>query len=167
MNEMEVMLNQYCEYHPNVETSLRCKRCEKNICSKCAIPTPTGYLCKDCEKTQQKKFDTANSMDYIIAGAVSLILSTIGSLIIPFLGFFVVILAPMMGVIISEVVRYSIKNRRSNQLYALVVIAIAVGAFPWLFFSFLTGNWLSIVFQALYLVFTTSTAYQRLKGIRI
>ena len=35
----------YCANHPGVETSLRCNKCGKPICAKCAVRTPTGYRC--------------------------------------------------------------------------------------------------------------------------
>ena len=35
----------YCANHPTVETTLRCNKCGKPICAKCAIRTPTGYRC--------------------------------------------------------------------------------------------------------------------------
>ena len=38
----------YCSYHPNVETGLRCNKCGKPICVKCARRTPVGYRCPDC-----------------------------------------------------------------------------------------------------------------------
>ena len=37
-----------CTFHPNVETQLRCNRCNKPICIKCAKHTPTGYRCPEC-----------------------------------------------------------------------------------------------------------------------
>ncbi len=38
----------YCYRHPQVETSLRCNRCNKPICPKCAQRTPVGFRCPDC-----------------------------------------------------------------------------------------------------------------------
>ena len=49
----------YCANHPGVETSLRCNKCGKPICAKCAIRTPTGYRCKECVRGQQRIFETA------------------------------------------------------------------------------------------------------------
>ena len=53
----EALPKMYCANHPTVETTLRCNRCEKPICAKCAVLTPTGYRCKECIKEQQKIFD--------------------------------------------------------------------------------------------------------------
>lgn len=37
-----------CSYHPNDMTGLRCNRCGKPICPKCAVRTPVGLRCPDC-----------------------------------------------------------------------------------------------------------------------
>ncbi len=37
-----------CYRHPQVETGLRCNRCNRPICPRCARQTPVGYRCPDC-----------------------------------------------------------------------------------------------------------------------
>lgn len=37
-----------CSYHPSVMTGLRCSRCGKPICPRCAVRTPVGMRCPDC-----------------------------------------------------------------------------------------------------------------------
>ncbi|HEV2127348.1 MAG TPA: B-box zinc finger protein [Thermomicrobiales bacterium] len=37
-----------CSYHPDVMTGLRCSRCGKPICPRCAVRTPVGLRCPDC-----------------------------------------------------------------------------------------------------------------------
>src|SRR4030067_155429 len=92
----------YCVNHPDVETTLRCNRCEKPICAKCAILTPTGYRCKDCVRNQQKSFETAEWYDYLMTFVVEISLSYVGSGLFRFLGFFTLFVAPIAGVIKSE-----------------------------------------------------------------
>lgn len=41
----------FCYRHPKVETVLRCGRCERPICTKCAILGPAGPRCPECAKT--------------------------------------------------------------------------------------------------------------------
>lgn len=38
----------HCYRHPEVETGLRCNRCGKPICPKCAQRSPVGFRCPDC-----------------------------------------------------------------------------------------------------------------------
>ena len=56
-----------CYNHPQRETMLRCNRCERPICSECAVLTPTGYRCKECIRGQQKTFDTSRPLDLPLA----------------------------------------------------------------------------------------------------
>lgn len=163
----------YCANHPNVETYLRCNLCEKPICPKCAVSTPTGYRCKECVRGQQKTFNTAVWYDYLTSGIAAVVLSFIGSQFIPQLWFFTLILSPMAGVIIAEVCRTLIRKRRSKSLYQTIAAATALGAAPYFLMSLLTlvsGNLngiFSFALHALYLFLVTSTVYYRLSGINL
>ena len=102
----------YCANHPDTETTLRCNRCEKPICSKCAVLTPTGYRCKECVRGQQKLFETAQWYDYPIVIVVVGLLSFLGSLLVTFIGFFTILLAPAAGFVIAEAARLVPQRRR-------------------------------------------------------
>lgn len=164
----------YCENHPHVETSLRCNRCEKPICTKCAVLTPTGYRCTECVQIQQKNFDTAIWTDYILAIGIAFILTLIGSLIASRIGFFTIFLAPIAGIIIGEAIRFAVRRRRSKRLFQATAAATALGGIlPVLSVLAFTG--LSVGFSSLfyfiwpivYTVLVTSTVYYRLAGIRL
>jgi MFS family permease len=170
----------FCYNHPQVETGLRCKNCDKPICAKCAVLTPTGYRCQSCVRKQQKLFDTAHWYDYPLVFAVVLILSFLGSVITSFiatsfLGFFTIILAPAAGGVIAEIVRRLINRRRSKRLFQLAAIAAALGSIPLLLISGLrllggiNSLWalLPLVWQALYTFMVTSTVLYRLRGIKL
>ena len=167
----------YCANHPGVETSLRCNRCEKPICPKCAIATPTGYRCKECVRGQQKSFDTALWQDYFISPLIAGGLAFLGSLVIPLLGFFTIIVSPIGGVIIAEVVRAITKKRRSKRLFQVVAIMVVVGCLPTLLFDLVTslafisqtglGSLWSILWKGVYMFIIASTVYYRLSGIQI
>src|SRR5919106_6024932 len=38
----------YCYGHPDVPTRLRCSRCDRPICGRCAIPASVGQHCPEC-----------------------------------------------------------------------------------------------------------------------
>jgi len=42
----------FCFRHPKVATNLSCGRCERPICTKCAVIGPNGIRCREC--AQQK-----------------------------------------------------------------------------------------------------------------
>jgi hypothetical protein len=157
----------FCANHPTVPTSLRCNRCEKPICSKCAVLTPTGYRCKECVRGQQKVFETAQSTDFIIIFLVITVMSFLGSLIAYRLGFFTIFLAPVYGGIIAEAARAAIHRRRSKNLFILAAVASVLGGLPMLLILLPTLSLFAIIWEVVYLVLVTSTLYYRLAGIRI
>ncbi len=167
----------YCANHPQTETTLRCNRCEKPICTKCAISTPTGYRCIECVRGQQRTFNTARWYDYVLGFAVAAVLSFIGSRFATMIGFFTILLAPFAGVIIAEASRFVIQKRRSKRLYQTVAGGAAIGSLPVLLTAFLSiiillpqggfGLLLSVLWPAIYSFTVTSTVYYRLSGIQI
>ena len=164
-----------CANHPDVETRLRCKKCEKPICPKCAVHTPTGYQCRECIRSRQKIFETSLPQDYVIGFITAVILSALGSFlisllgsIIPFFGIFIAfIAAPSIGVGIAEAVRAVTGRRRSPNLYRLIFAGIILGALPMAVLALLSLNIFGIIFQAIYFFISAPTAYYRISGIRI
>jgi hypothetical protein len=169
----------FCYIHPDRETLLRCNNCERPICIKCAVLTPTGYRCKECVRGQQKIFETAGTGDFILAPIVAGGLSLLGSFIVPLLGFFTIFLAPLAGTAIAEVSTRIIGRRRSKNLFYMIAGAVAVGALPLVFialFSLFAGlrfggfnfyGLLPVIYRVVYLVMCTGSAYFRLTGVRL
>ncbi len=163
----EALPKMYCANHPNVETSLRCNRCEKPICAKCAVLTPTGYRCKECIKEQRKIFVTAKWYDYPLIFIVVGVLAFIGSLISERIGFFTILLAPAAGAAIAEAARLVTGKRRSREMFILAAIAALVGCLP-VGLAFIEHFiLLGFLYQAIYAVLMISTMFYRLSGIRI
>lgn len=169
----------FCANHPETETSLRCSRCNKPICAKCAVLTPTGYKCKECVRGQQKAFETAQWIDYPIAILVAAVLSYVGSLS-GSLGFFTIFIAPIAGGLIAEAVRLLTRKHRSKNLFLLTAAAVAIGSLPRILaylagFAFSVagagqggfGYLLPLVWQAVFTFLATSTVYARLAGIQM
>jgi predicted RNA-binding Zn-ribbon protein involved in translation (DUF1610 family) len=171
----------FCANHPDRETSLRCNRCGKYICVKCARRMATGYRCPECVNQQQQTFETAAWYDHLIAGVIAAVLTFLGGLIVPRLGWFVIFLAPMAGGIIAEVIFRVLKGRRSKYLpWAAVGGVVLSGAvlcvLPVLIFVFSLlnpqGGWslttlISLGWTVGYIALCASTLYYRLRGIRI
>lgn len=165
---------QYCVNHPQRETLLRCNRCERPICTECAVLTPTGYRCKDCVRGQQKIFNTAQWFDYPIAAVVGGGLALAGSLLVSFIGFFTLFIAPIVGMLAAEAIRWATRRRRSYWLWRTALIATAVGAVLLPLIS-LTGGLLrgggfslwGLIWGGAYALLCTSSMYYRLTGIQI
>ncbi len=176
----------YCYIHPNRPTTLRCNRCERPICAEDAVLTPTGYRCKNCVREQQKKFDTAQWFDYIVAFMVAAIGSGITSILVFFAsqffyGILILFLAPGAGVVIGNLVLRFIKNRRSRTLFLTAAIGIVAGAVPALLIfaipillDLISGNLgvglgtiLPAIWEVVYLFMAVPAAYTRISGISI
>jgi hypothetical protein len=170
----------FCYVHPDRETLLRCNNCERPICTQCAVLTPTGYRCKECIRSQQKKFETAQNSDLVIAPILTAIIAMIGSFFSRYLGFFTLFLAPFIGLVIVGVSRWVTQKRRSVLLIRLITGAALLGSSPLLIMSiwrllsvFQAGAGLSLVgllpliWQAAYTFLVVSSVYYRLAGIRI
>jgi hypothetical protein len=171
MTEMTV---QYCYNHPSRETTLRCKRCERYICTSCAVGTPTGYICKDCMRERQKTFETAVWHDFVlgfiaaglISGAASFLVTLIGG--IGFFGWLLVFLgSSAAGGIIAEAVRAITRKRRSRPLFMTVAAGVVFGALPMLLLQLLSGNVFGLIFQAIYLFIAVPVVFARLSGIQL
>ncbi len=167
----------YCANHPNIETTLRCNRCNKPICARCAVLTPTGYKCKECVRGQQKAFETAEWIDYPVAFAIAGVLAFLGSLIASRLGFLIIFLAPIAGGIIAEILRAVTRRHRSKRLYQIAALGALCGCLPYLLIPLLaslafggTANisfFLPLIWQGLYTFLLISSLYYRLVGIRM
>jgi hypothetical protein len=164
-----------CANHPARDTLLRCNRCEKPICTECAVLTPTGYRCKECVRSQQKVFDTAQPKDFVLGILTAGLLSFLGSLLASLVGFFVIFIAPAAGFVIAEAVRRVTQRRRGRLLFRLIAGAVAIGALintiPLLLVTLMgfgnIGSMLGLLWPGIYAFIVTSTVYYRLSGIRI
>jgi hypothetical protein len=164
----------YCANHPGVETSLRCNKCGKPICARCAVRTPTGYRCKECVRGQMKLFDTAIWTDYVLgfvtAGILGFLASLLASLIsgLSFIGWILIIIgAPSAGMIIAEGVRLVTRKHRSRALFITVAAAVVLGALPVVIFHLIFFNLFGIIFQGIFLFIATPVVYTRLSGIQL
>jgi hypothetical protein len=168
-----------CYKHPNRETMLRCNKCDRPICSECAVLTPTGYRCKECVRGQQRVFNTAQPLDYILAVVAGAGLSYLGSYLVAFIGFFTIFAAPLAGVVIVEAIKKLTGNRRSRPLFIAASLAAIAGSLP-LLIARLLPLWLGlqsggfslygllpIIWQAAYTILAAGSVYYRLTGIKI
>jgi len=164
----------FCANHPNTPATLRCNQCEKPICLRCAVHTPTGYRCRECVRAQQKIFNTSLPLDYLLAVLVCLPGALAGSFavgLVSFIGFFGVILVPALataaGATLAEITRRLTGKRRSKALFQTALLAFGLGALPGLALRAISGDIWGAAFQGLYLFFAASSLYYRLSGIQL
>lgn len=160
-----------CYRHPQVETGLRCNRCNKPICPKCAHRTPVGFRCPDCIREQEDKYYSGNASDYVIAAVVAFPLSLIAAALFTFvlggLGFWVIFIgffvAPAVAGFIAEVVRWAVKRRRSRYLGRIVAACLILGTAPFLLLILFSGAFYGLIGPAIFLFLGTTTVLARLR----
>ena len=116
-----------CYRHPQRETALRCITCDRPICTRCATHTPVGYRCPQCIREAQDVFFSANVLDYVLTGVVTLVLAVIAGLIAPRLGFFVIFIGPAAGTLIGRLAFRLGRRRHGRYLPQLVAAMVALG----------------------------------------
>lgn len=169
----------YCSNHPTVETYLRCNKCGRPMCSKCAVRTPVGYRCRECVNAQQQVFYAGfRPIHYLLAAAVALPLGLVAGWLVPSLGWFTIIFGPLAGGGIAELVRWAIRRWRGRYTWLVVCGCIVVGALPKLLLSLLslagllfdpTGvvyYVLDVVWTIVYISTATGMAYASLRPRR-
>lgn len=173
MSDLQTSLT--CAFHPKVETQLRCNRCNKPICIKCATHTPTGYRCPDCIRSQQKVFITTRWYDHIIAAVITGLIAFLGSLFANSLGIYLMILVTIgAGYLIVWAVKKAIQNRRSPLLkYVMTGSAFLGSLIPVLgilireyryYGTILGGGFYSIIWKLAYSVILTIYVYYQLRN---
>lgn len=160
MNAQEMV----CANHPGRPTTLRCNRCEKPICSRCAVLTPVGYRCKECIKGQQAAFETARWWDYPAAFLIAALGVGLGVALLRFIGYWGFLVAPAVGGGLAEAVRAAVGRRRSRKL---PLAAAAGGALGVLFNLTLAGFGLGLIWPVAYGALMVSTLVYRIRGIHI
>lgn len=160
-----------CYRHPNVETGLRCNRCGKPICPKCARRTPVGFRCPDCIREQESKYYSGGDFDYVIAALIALPLSLIAAGLFTFVlggfGFFIIFIAlfvaPAVGGFIAEAVRWGVRKRRSRYLGRVVAGCLILATTPFLIIMLWSGNFWGLIAPGMFVFLGSTTVLARLR----
>jgi hypothetical protein len=163
----------FCQWHPKVETRLRCYLCETPICAKCARRTPVGYICPDCKRGNRRRFEQSRPLDYVITGVAAVVLGGFAS-VLALLGFwfFLIFLSPLAGGAIAEIIWRLVGRRQGRHLWWIAGAGIVIGSLPALalysgaLIAFFQGNFLAItrlISWGLHVVLAVGAAIARLR----
>ncbi len=162
----------FCYKHPKVETTLRCYQCGRPICVRCARRTPVGYICSECQRGRQQRFDQSQPMDSVVALVLSVILGGTAS-ILPMLGsWWFLVFCPRLPARSSPRSWRAVGRRHSPRLWWLVSLGIVIGTLPIMgssllqLLTVLQGNiwgFQGILTWGLHVVLAISTAVARLR----
>jgi hypothetical protein len=144
-----------------------------------------GYRCRECVNAQQRTFYAGFGLsDYVIAGVVAFPLSMVAGWLVPQLGWYSILLGPIVGGGIAEAARWAIKRKRGEYTWLVVCGCIVVGTLPVLVLTLLrliglmggapgllaywAGGIMRLVWVGVYLLTGAGAAYARLRpGRRI
>ncbi len=118
-----------CAADPNVETELRCGKCDTPICPRCMIQTPVGARCRSCANLRRPAMYTVSAaMVARGAGAgiaTSFVVGFLWALLAPhaasLLGFFIFFAAAGYGWLAAEAIGRATNRRRGTALRVVVV----------------------------------------------
>ena len=123
----------YCARHPQVETPLRCGRCETPICPRCLVQTPVGARCRDCAGVSRiptyniSPLMLARGLGAAIASGVAIgaawgyLLGGIGGF-----GFFSFFIGLAIGWAIAESIGAATNRRMGPPLAAVAVLGAVI-----------------------------------------
>ena len=141
-----------CATHPEVETNLRCGKCDKPICPRCMVQTPVGARCPDCARLHKIPTYSISTGYYLRAAGTAFGMAVacglLWGLIKLFIPFFYLnfLLAAGAGYAIGEVVSRAVNRKRGRGLVIIGGVAVAISyvisltfhsAFPFLTFNIL------------------------------
>jgi len=117
-----------CARHPNVETSLRCSRCEIPICPQCAVLTPVGYRCSNCGR--EKSAVLTVPLRVLLPGCLlGFILGGIASYLVPrTFGFLLIFIGAIAGGLVGEIVSRAIRRKSSIYVRGFTSLGFFAGA---------------------------------------
>lgn len=121
-----------CATHPDIETNLRCGKCDKPICPKCTIQTPVGARCRECARLRRIPTYNITAAQYVRAIMVALVLGIVTGIVwgrlrswLSFL-YLDFILALLIGYAMGELVSLSINKRRGTKLQIVAGLAVVL-----------------------------------------
>ncbi len=116
-----------CSYHPAVMTGLRCNRCGKPICPRCAVRTPVGMRCPDCAGVRGLPTYRTPANDLLKAAGAGLLVASLVAVLWRFFPVWQFYLCLLLGFGTVEAMAKVANNKRGPDLRAAAILAITVG----------------------------------------
>jgi hypothetical protein len=134
----------FCYRHPDRETYVRCGRCDRPICTRCAMQGPVGFRCKQCGTLANDPLTTIRPTQAALGLGVAVGGGVVVGLIAGALGFFTIFISFFAGGVISEAVVRVTGYKRGPVMLAIVFGGMVSGI--------VLGTLLMYEFQAGHLV---------------
>jgi MFS family permease len=117
----------FCYRHPDRETWIRCGRCDRPICTSCAMQGPVGSRCKQCGKLAFDPLTSFTPTQLVLGIATALIGGVVSGFIAARIGFFAIFVSYFAGGFIAEFVGRATGFKRGPIMLAIVFGGIVAG----------------------------------------
>jgi len=124
----------YCTWHPDRETLLRCNRCDRPMCTECAVQHPVGLRCKECVRETRSPLYVVSTQGYVLATLAGLAVGVVGAVVmifvgaVPYLGWLLTFAwAGVAGGAQAELVGRAAGRKRGPGLQTVAAVTFAVG----------------------------------------
>lgn len=118
----------YCYRHPDRQTYVRCGKCDRPICTKCAMQGPVGFRCKECGTLANDPLTTIAPTQAVLGTAVAFAGGAVIGLITGGLGWFTIFVSFFAGGVTSEAVVRVTGYKRGPIMLGMVFGGILLGA---------------------------------------
>jgi MFS family permease len=117
----------FCYRHPERETWIRCGRCDRPICTGCAMQGPVGSRCKQCGKLAFDPLTSFTPVQLALGIATALGGGLIAGFIAARVGFFSIFIGYFAGAFIADMVMRATGYKRGPVMIGIVFGGIALG----------------------------------------
>ena len=118
----------YCYRHPDRAVYVRCGRCDRPICTGCAMLGPVGMRCKDCGKPAYDPLTSFTPRQLVLGLGVALVGGVVTAIIASRIGFFSIIVSFFAGGLVAQAVVRVTGYKHGPRMLAVVFGGIAAGA---------------------------------------
>lgn len=117
-----------CYRHPDRETWIRCGRCDRPICTRCAMQGPVGMRCRDCGKPAFDALTSLRPSQILLGSAIAAGGAALVGYVAVQIGFFGILIGYFGGRMIVDVIERAIGFKRGRVMSAMVGGGVALGS---------------------------------------
>jgi hypothetical protein len=125
----------FCYRHPDRETYVRCGRCDRPICTRCAMQGPVGFRCKTCGTLANDPLTSFRTSQVVLGLAVAVGGGVVVGLVGAWIGWFSIFISFFAGGVISEAVVRVTGYKRGPIMLGIVLGGIVAGSIAGLILS--------------------------------
>lgn len=115
-----------CARHRNIETVLRCGRCETPICPRCQVPTPVGARCRTCARVKRLAL-VAKPKELLRAAGMGLAVAMVGGVVLDMVPFVTLLGLAFLGFAAGEAVSVGANRKQGVALGVVAIACLFVG----------------------------------------